>query len=114
MTDRTISSSKHTARRPHKRPCFWCRLPILKGDRYVRTTTSYDGRLFSACAHVECEQELVDSGAFKYDEMLPEGYLVEDLGDTTPEWYEWYTARLEADINRTQLELNKRGKGDEQ
>ena len=47
-----ISKSKPTARKDHK--CDWCELPILKDEKYERSTNEYEGNIYTWKNHITC------------------------------------------------------------
>lgn len=62
------TSSKHTARKPHK--CAGgCRQPIVAGESYYRIAGSFEGDFYAAKMHVDC----YDLRAALYWEFAPEG-----------------------------------------
>lgn len=51
-------SYTHTCRGRFKRPrsCWWCREPIVKGDRYVVINQKFDGEFQVLRLHEECNE----------------------------------------------------------
>lgn len=66
MGDHTRTDVFRVARKPHR--CTYCGERIEPGERYRYVTGTFEGRWYASKLHIECNNELNESGE---DEFTP-------------------------------------------